>query len=326
MKITLKNRIARSLEILSDGDFKNCMHSNDIAVVFYASVTTGSKLDARHNKIMMNRNALPLFWYSNPYLSDCVINFSFKKAYAKVVEYLEQGYDITPGRVLKLLDLLSYRQPKYSMVRKDRTNKEILHRYLRNLNNMRMHCGEMTEAEIYDFSFDMMYDFIDKLSLSKETLSMSFLIMYWIQRENRLIPLALTCDKDKFLSALGSISGDRSTERERKKEFRIFMHKVLESHLKEFIKNMSEDSEKPTSRDRILDLIKENPTHTAKTMASCLDLSVQAVQKQIAILKKEKRLTRIGPDKGGQWKVVETSSDKTNAYGHVIRRRSFRNS
>lgn len=304
MKMTLKNRIARSLEILSDCDFQNCMHSNDIAVVFYASAIVGSKLDKRHNDIMMNRNALPLCWYSNSYLSDCVINFSFKKAYAQVVGYLEQGYDITPGRVLKLLDLLSYRQPRYPVVRKDRTYKETLHRYLRNLNNLRMLCVEMTEAEIYDFSFDMMYDFIDKLSLSKETLSLSFLIMYWIQRENGLIPLALTCDKDAFLSALDNQSGNTLTERERKKEFRIFMRKALESHLKVFIKNASEDSEKTTSRDRILDLIKEKPTHTAKSMAGCLGLSVQAVQKQIAILKKEKRLKRIGPDNGGQWKTV----------------------
>ena len=45
--------------------------------------------------------------------------------------------------------------------------------------------------------------------------------------------------------------------------------------------------------------------HTAKTMASCLGLSVQAIQKQIAILKTERRLTRIGPDNGGYWNVIE---------------------
>lgn len=89
MKMTLKNRIARSQEILSNSDFQKCMHSNDMTVVFYASATIGSKLDKRHNNIIMNRNALPLCWYSKPNISDCAINSSFKKAYAQVVGYLE---------------------------------------------------------------------------------------------------------------------------------------------------------------------------------------------------------------------------------------------
>lgn len=304
MKMTLKNRIAQSLEILSDCNFQKLMHSNDKIVVFYSSVMVGSQLDKSNNDILMNRNAVPKRWHFKPILSDYKINFSFKKAYVQVVEYIDSGFNITLGRVLKLTDILSRLQPEYSKTRKNLTNNRILCRYLNNLNNLRTHCMEMNESEIYDFSFDMMYDFIDELSLSKETLSLSFLIMYWIQRENGLIPLALACDKEAFLSALDNQSGSTLTERERKKEFRIFMRKALELHLKVFIKNASDDSEKPTSRDRILKLIKENPTHTAKTMASCLGLSVQAVQKQIAILKKEERLKRIGPDNGGYWKTV----------------------
>lgn len=45
-------------------------------------------------------------------------------------------------------------------------------------------------------------------------------------------------------------------------------------------------------------------------MASCLGLSVQAIQKQIAILKSEERLQRIGPDNGGYWMVLKPSLDK----------------
>ena len=129
--------------------------------------------------------------------------------------------------------------------------------------------------------------------------------MYWIQRENNLIPLAVTCGKEELLTTFETQSGDKSTERERKKGFRLFMRNLLNLHLKEFIKNASKDNAKSTSRDRILNLIKDKHTHTAKTMASCMGLSVQAIQKQIAILKAEKRLKRIGPDHGGSWKVLE---------------------
>ncbi len=101
-------------------------------------------------------------------------------------------------------------------------------------------------------------------------------------------------------------SDDTRYEREKKREFRLVMRKVLDLHLKLFIKNESKYSKtKLKSRDRILKLIKDNTSLTAKAMASCLGLSVQAVQKQIAILKKDNRLKRIGPDNGGHWKVFE---------------------
>lgn len=306
MKMALKNKIDLSQEVLADSGFQHCMRSNDKTVVFHSSVMTGSRLDKRHNDILMGRNAVPLCWHFNSHLSDCTINSAFKKAYAKVVEYIDCGYDITPGRVQRLRDIISCVQTEYYTVRKGLANNVYLRQYLRNLNNLRMHCQEMTGSEIYDFSFDMVYDFIDRFSLSKETLSLSLLIMYWIQRESDLIPLAMTCDKDEFIAALHSKSAETNTEREPKKEFRLFMRKLLDRHLKEFIRNESKDSKtKETSRDRILRLIKDNPTHTAKTMASCLGLSVQAIQKQISNLKKEKQLERIGPDKGGRWKVIE---------------------
>lgn len=306
MKMTLKNRIDLSQEVLADSDFEKCMRSNDKTVVFHASKMAGSKLPEHYNDILMGRNAVPNWWHSNSRLSDCTINSAFKKAYAKVVEYIESGYDITPGRVQRLRGIISCGQSEYNTVRKGLANNEYLRQYLRNLNNLRMHCREMTNSEIYDFSFDMVYDFIDRLSLSKETLSLSLLIMYWIQRESDLVPLAVTCDKEVFIAALDTKSMDTSTERESKKEFRLFMRNLLDRHLQEFIRDESKDSKtKYTSRERILKLIKDNPTHTAKTMASCLGLSVQAIQKQIANLKKENRLERIGPDKGGRWKVIE---------------------
>ena len=304
MKMTLKERIAKSKEVLSNCDFQNCMHWNDMAVVFYASALFGSQLDRRHNDILMNRNAIPNCWHSNSHLSDCKYNSAFKMAFAQVVEYLKWGYNITPGRIRKLLDILSCQAPEIVKVRRLHLNNESLRRYLRNLNDLRMYYKEMTDSEIYDFSFNMMYNLIDVLSCSSETLLLSLLIMYWIQRENNLLPLALNCDKDAFLTLLDTQVEEIAGKKEAKKKFRLFMRKVLDLHLKEFLKS-NDGNKKGTSRDRILDLIKSNPKHTAKTMASCLGLSVQAIQKQIANLKSEGRLTRIGPDNGGRWKVVE---------------------
>ena len=40
-------------------------------------------------------------------------------------------------------------------------------------------------------------------------------------------------------------------------------------------------------------------------MAKFLNISRRAVAKQISELKKEGKLKRIGPDKGGHWKVID---------------------
>ena len=54
----------------------------------------------------------------------------------------------------------------------------------------------------------------------------------------------------------------------------------------------------------ILELIKSNPRILAKEIAAKKSISWRAVMKHIAHLKKDGRLRRIGPRKGGYWEVV----------------------
>jgi len=58
------------------------------------------------------------------------------------------------------------------------------------------------------------------------------------------------------------------------------------------------------SSEKILDLVRQNPAFSAREIAEALGLTSRAVEKQLGKLKKEGRLKRIGPDKGGHWEVV----------------------
>ena len=65
--------------------------------------------------------------------------------------------------------------------------------------------------------------------------------------------------------------------------------------------------EKPAkSREKIIALLSQDNSATALTQR--IGIPPQAVEKQIAGLKADGALRRIGPDKGGYWQVVE----KTN--------------
>ncbi|MBN1322760.1 MAG: putative DNA binding domain-containing protein [Methanotrichaceae archaeon] len=71
--------------------------------------------------------------------------------------------------------------------------------------------------------------------------------------------------------------------------------------------NLDESSEKGSgkSSEKILGLLKANPELAAREIASKIGITQRAVEKQIARLREEGRIRRIGPAKGGRWKVLQ---------------------
>jgi ATP-dependent DNA helicase RecG len=59
------------------------------------------------------------------------------------------------------------------------------------------------------------------------------------------------------------------------------------------------------SSEKILGLLRANPKLAARELADLMGITPRAVEKQIAGLRKEGRLRRIGPTKGGRWEVTE---------------------
>lgn len=57
------------------------------------------------------------------------------------------------------------------------------------------------------------------------------------------------------------------------------------------------------SKGKILEMISQAPSVTIPEMAKVLEMSAPVVEKIIRVLKKEDRLRRVGPDKGGHWEV-----------------------
>jgi ATP-dependent DNA helicase RecG len=58
------------------------------------------------------------------------------------------------------------------------------------------------------------------------------------------------------------------------------------------------------SREKILELVAGNPSITTHEFAEGVGLSIKGIEKAVRLLKKEGRLRRIGPDKGGHWEVA----------------------
>ena len=58
------------------------------------------------------------------------------------------------------------------------------------------------------------------------------------------------------------------------------------------------------SSEKILLLLRQEPSMSARALAEKLNLSPRAIEKQIDHLKKDGKLVRVGPAKGGHWKVT----------------------
>jgi ATP-dependent DNA helicase RecG len=63
------------------------------------------------------------------------------------------------------------------------------------------------------------------------------------------------------------------------------------------------------SAEKIIEAIKEKPSITTKELTRITGLSRRGVEWNIAKLKEEGRLKRIGPDRGGHWEVMDQSEN-----------------
>ena len=80
---------------------------------------------------------------------------------------------------------------------------------------------------------------------------------------------------------------------------------ISESNVFKRMKKQRKSTEKST--EKILRLMRENQQITITEIANRLNLTTSAIEKQIAKLRKTNRVERAGGDKGGYWKVTETT-------------------
>ena len=76
----------------------------------------------------------------------------------------------------------------------------------------------------------------------------------------------------------------------------------------EYLKLAKEGGRETTQKttQKILEAIRKNPSITRKELASITGISENGIKFHISSLKQKNVLKRVGPDKGGYWKVLNT--------------------
>ena len=82
-----------------------------------------------------------------------------------------------------------------------------------------------------------------------------------------------------------------------------FMLEIILKTIKSSVNNSVISS--VNTEDKILKYLKQNPKFTIKELAQILDLTTRAIEKQMAKLKKENKILRVGSARKGHWEVVD---------------------
>jgi Fic family protein len=173
------------------------------------------------------------------------------------------------------------------------------------LNAQRHSWTNLSLDDLYNLSFDAHYNLVTIHPWADGNGRMSRLLMNWLQFEFRLIPsLILSDEKEAYIKALVA-----ARENDDLTIFRSYMQGVVEHQLTQEIeiyqKNFADDlpSNSETTSDKIIALLRDNPRHSARSLADVIGISAKGVEKQLAKLKASGKITRVGSAKGGHWQV-----------------------
>ena len=181
------------------------------------------------------------------------------------------------------------------------------------LNDERVKSATMTFDELYQMSYDAHYNLVTIHPWADGNGRMARLVMNMLQFEFGLIPTKiLKEDKEEYIKALVATREDEDLD-----IFRGYMTSMMEQNLQNEIATYlesigNEESREKTpkgrakpikSRDKIVALLSENGKLSAAVLAEKLGISAKAVEKHLANLKSNGIIERIGPAKGGCWKV-----------------------
>lgn len=174
------------------------------------------------------------------------------------------------------------------------------------LNIQRAKASEMSVDDLYQMSFDAHYNLVTIHPWADGNGRMARLIMNMLQFEFGLIPTKiLKEDKEEYIKALVA-----TRETDNLDIFRSFMSSMMERNLQNeitiYLESIGENKSrvKPEkSRDKIIVFLAEDSKLSAAALAEKIGISVKAVEKHLANLKKDGLIEHIGPAKGGHWKV-----------------------
>lgn len=305
------------------------------SLITHSTAIEGSTITELENQIMFDHGVS----IKGKSIEEQSMNLDLKVAYEKAIEIAKQHKDISTEILITLSALVMKNTGKdyktalgdFSSARGELRLLNVtagvggrsymnyskvpskLAELCEQINTWRAHTKERSIRELYLLTFDAHYNLVTIHPWADGNGRMARLVMNMLQFEFGLIPTKiLKEDKEDYIKALVATREDDDL-----KIFRDFMSSMMEKNLQNEITSYLESigevtsrektaksGEKNTiSREKIIDLLSQNGRLSAVALAEKIGISAKAIEKHLANLKADGRIERIGPAKGGYWKV-----------------------
>ena len=305
------------------------------SLITHSTAIEGSTITELENQIMFDHGVS----LKGKSIEEQSMNLDLKVAYEKAIELAKQHKPITIDMLISLSALVMKNTGKeyntalgnFSSARGELRLLNVtagvggrsymnyskvpakLAEFCERLNSERAKSSTMSVDELYKMSFDAHYNLVTIHPWADGNGRMARLVMNMLQFEFGLIPTKiLKEDKEEYIKALVSTREDDNLG-----IFRGFMTSMMEQNLQNEIatylnsieveesrEKTSKGGEKPTkSRDKVIALLSEDGKLSAVALAEKIGISAKAIEKHLANLKAEGIIERIGPAKGGYWKI-----------------------
>lgn len=292
------------------------------SLITHSTAIEGSTITELENQIMFDHGVS----LKGKSIEEQSMNLDLKAAYEKAVELAKQHKPITTDMLISLSALVMKNTGKeyntvlgsFSSARGELRLLNVtagiggrsymnyskvpakLAGFCDSLNIERAQASTMSIDELYQLTFDAHYNLVTIHPWADGNGRMARLVMNMLQFELGLIPTKiLKEDKEEYIKALVATREDDNLD-----IFRGFMTNMMEQNLKNEITTYLESIEDEESREKIVALLTENGNLSAAALAEKIGISAKAVEKHLANLKADGIIERIGPAKGGYWRVI----------------------
>ena len=305
------------------------------SLITHSTAIEGSTITELENQIMFDHGVS----LKGKSIEEQSMNLDLKVAYEKAIELAKQHEPITVDMLISLSALVMKNTGKeyntalgnFSSARGELRLLNVtagvggrsymnyskvpvkLAELCEQLNSGRAKSSTMSVDELYQLTFDAHYNLVTIHPWADGNGRMARLVMNMLQFEFGLIPTKiLKEDKEEYIKALVA-----TREYDNLNIFRGFMTSMMEQNLQNEIATYLDSigveenkvkpqrgGEKPTkSRDKIVALLSKDGKLSAVLLAEKIGISAKAVEKHLSNLKTDGIIERVGPAKGGYWKV-----------------------
>ena len=298
------------------------------SLITHSTAIEGSTITELENQIMFDHG----IGLKGKSLEEQSMNLDLKVAYERAIELAHQHTAISTDMLIMLSSLVMKNTGKeyktmlgdFSSARGDLRLLNVtagvggrsymnyskvpakLAEFCEQLNMSRSKSSSMSVDELYQLTFDAHYHLVTIHPWADGNGRMARLVMNMLQFEFGIIPTKiLQEDKEEYIKALVATREDDNLD-----IFREFMSTMMQRNLQKeittYLSSIGEEvgGEKTVkSREKIVALLAEDGTLSAAALAAKIGISAKAIEKHLANLKAAGIIERIGPAKGGYWKV-----------------------